>query len=53
MTPEERERMNALCNQIATEKDHDKFMKLVLELNDLLDRKERRLEDTQRPNPKI
>ena len=45
MTPDERERMNLLCELIAKEQDHDKFVKLVQELNDLLDRKETRLED--------
>jgi hypothetical protein len=45
MTPEERERMNVLCERIAKEQDHDKFVKLVQELNDLLEHKEQRLED--------
>ena len=44
MTPEERERMRILCGQIAKEQNHDKFTKLVLELNDLLEHKERRME---------
>jgi len=44
MTPEERERMRILCDQIAKEQNHDKFTKLVLELNDLLEHKERRME---------
>jgi len=45
MTPDERERMNVLCEQIAKEQNHDKFVRLVQELNDLLERKEQRLED--------
>jgi hypothetical protein len=45
MTPDERERMNRLCEQIAVERDHEKFVKLVQELNELLDHKEQRLED--------
>jgi len=45
MTPDERERMHALCERIAKEQDHDRFVKLVQELNDLLDHKEQRLED--------
>ena len=45
MTPEERERMHVLCERIAKEQNHDKFAKLVQELNDLLDHKEQRLED--------
>jgi hypothetical protein len=45
MTPDERERMQLLCERIAKEQNHDKFVKLVQELNDLLEHKERRLED--------
>lgn len=44
MTPDERERMTALCNRIAVEENHEKFMQLVQELNDLLSRKENRME---------
>jgi hypothetical protein len=44
MTPEEREQMNRLCTQIQDEKDHDRFMQLIKELNDLIDRKEHRFE---------
>ena len=44
MTPDERDRMNVLCEQIAKEQDHEKFAKLVQELNDLLDQKEQRLD---------
>jgi len=44
MTPDEREVMHILCERIATEQKHDKFVKLVQELNELLDRKRRRLE---------
>jgi len=50
MTPDERERMNDLCEHIAKEQDHDRFVKLVQELNDLLDHKEQRL-DTPPPKP--
>jgi hypothetical protein len=50
MTPEERQRMELLCAQIAVEKEHDKFLALVKELNDLLERKEHRLEtEPQKP----
>jgi hypothetical protein len=45
MTPEEREHMNALCEQIAREQDHEKFVKLVQQLNNLLEKKEHRLEE--------
>jgi hypothetical protein len=36
--------MNALCSKIATENDYDRFTELVHELNELLERKEHRLE---------
>lgn len=51
MTPEERERMAALCQRIATEQDRDLFTQLVQELNDLLSVKDQRLEERQK-NPK-
>lgn len=44
MTSEERERMNELCQKIAVEQDHDRFVRLLRELNSLLERKEHRLE---------
>ena len=44
MTPDERELMHRLCEQIALEKDHAKFTVLVQQLNDLLEHKEQRLE---------
>jgi hypothetical protein len=45
MSPEERERMYELCAQIEKEKDHHKFLLLINELNELLERKEQRLDD--------
>jgi hypothetical protein len=51
VTPEERERMAALCQRIATEQDRDLFTQLVQELNDLLSVKDQRLEERQK-NPK-
>ena len=45
MSPEERERMNGLCEQIAKEQDHENFVKLVQQLNNLLEKKEHRLEE--------
>ena len=45
MRPEERERMYELCALIEKEVDHHRFTKLIDELNNLLERKERRLED--------
>lgn len=44
MTPDEVERMKVLCQQIALERDHDKFLELVKELNDLLERKNKRFD---------
>lgn len=45
MKPEERERMYELCALIEKEKDHRRFLQLINELNDLLDRKEQTLDD--------
>ena len=42
MTPEERERMNALCSEIQQEKDYDNFVKQLRELSELISRKEQR-----------
>jgi hypothetical protein len=35
MTPEERQRLGRLCEQVVTEQDPKKFEQLVHELNDL------------------
>ena len=43
MTDEERKRMFDLCAQIAVEKNQDKFMELITELNNLLEQKTKRL----------
>lgn len=53
MTPDERERMQVLCEQIATEEDPEKFTKLVQELNDLLDHKVQRLDRASQPATKL
>jgi hypothetical protein len=45
MKPDERERMYQLCQLIEVEKDHARFLELIRELNELLERKEHRLED--------
>ena len=47
MTPEEVERMKKLCKQIETEQNPDKFSQLVLELDELLARKNKRLDDSE------
>lgn len=44
MTPDEQARMKLLCERIAKEQDQKQFVKLVQELNDLLDRKTQRLD---------
>jgi len=49
MTPEERERMNWLVLRIQQEKDHDRFTKLVQELDALIDQKEYRFKDAKKP----
>jgi hypothetical protein len=48
MKPEERERMYQLCAMIETEQNRERFLQLIKELNDLLDRKEQRLEERQK-----
>jgi len=39
--------MYQLCALIEKEKDHRRFLQLINELNELLERKEQRLEDTK------
>lgn len=48
MTPEEKTTLDALCKRIVEEKDPATFRKLVVQLNDLLEKKEHRLES--KPN---
>ncbi len=43
MTPDERERMQILCERMTTEQDPQAFTALVEQLNNLLDPKDRRL----------
>jgi len=50
MKPDERERMYQLCALIEKEKDHNKFISLINELNDLLERREQQL--TEKTNLK-
>jgi hypothetical protein len=45
MRPDERERMYQLCALIEKEKDHHRCLKLIEELNELLERQEQRLGD--------
>jgi len=44
MNSEEKAQLDALCRRIVEEKDHPTFMDLVMQLNHLLERKERGLE---------
>ena len=45
MTPDERERMYEICALIEKERDHHRFLQLINELNNLLERKEQTLAD--------
>lgn len=51
MTPEERERMMYLCQRIQEEQDRPKFMELVKELLELMERKESRLKANEKERP--
>ena len=44
MTAEEKDEITALCNRAIEERDPAKFHELVVQLNDLLERREHRLE---------
>ena len=48
---EQRERWMQLCEQASTEQDPEKLMKLIAEINRLLEAKERRLRQNS-PAPK-
>ena len=47
MTDEERERLAYLCQRIQTERAPKTFDELVMELNELLEQKQRRIEPAQ------
>lgn len=47
MTPDEREQMYELCREIQVEKDPAKFHVLIEKLNDLLAKKDGRLQPAQ------
>jgi hypothetical protein len=49
MTPEETAEMHRLCGLIQTEQDRHKFIEYIRQLNDLLKRKDRRLEEREDP----
>jgi hypothetical protein len=44
MRPADRERMYQLCALIEKEQDHHRFLQLIEELNELLERQERRFD---------
>jgi DNA replication initiation complex subunit (GINS family) len=50
MTPEERQLVNDLCKRIAEEKDASIFRQLVEQLDELLARKEKRLDAAKPPD---
>ena len=45
MAPEERERMYEICAKLQLEQDHKRFTRLMTELNNLIQRKEQRLQE--------
>ena len=49
MKGETRERWQRLCELTAEEQDHEKLLKLVKEINDLLEAKEKRLAMQRKP----
>lgn len=49
MNPEEKAELDALCKRIVDEKDQHRFLALVMELNQLLERKEQRLQAQRDP----
>jgi hypothetical protein len=52
MTPDEVELMKVLCQQIATEKDNNRLSQLISELNELLERTNRRLDSPPNTDPR-
>jgi hypothetical protein len=47
MTPEERSRMIELCEQIQVETNSRRFTELVIELNELLERRSEAIQDME------
>ncbi len=45
----DRERWHELCEQAAVEKDHDRLMELIREIDRLLSEKEERLRSPRKP----
>jgi hypothetical protein len=48
MTPAERDRMNLLSMLIQCERDHQKYLEYVKQINELMSEKEKRLAAAQR-----
>ncbi|HEV2402206.1 MAG TPA: hypothetical protein VGS27_35080 [Candidatus Sulfotelmatobacter sp.] len=47
MRNEAKERWKELCEQAVVEQDHDKFLAIITELNEVLEEKEQRLKAAQ------
>jgi hypothetical protein len=45
-----KERWQLLCQQAAVEQDHEKFLAIIRELNEVLEKKELRLRAVQKPS---
>jgi hypothetical protein len=50
---ENTERWRELAKQAETEQDPERFLKIIRELNELLAKKEHRLEQQEKGNPKL
>jgi hypothetical protein len=50
MRGETGEHWKRLCEQAAVEQDHEKLLELTQEINRLLDEKEKRLREPQKPS---
>ena len=53
MKPDERERMYQLCAMIENEKDHRRFLLLIQQLNELLERTERKFKEKNETGPDL
>lgn len=48
MTPDEVAHMKELCSKIAVEKDQQKFIRLVIELNDFFEKQQQELHTNEK-----
>jgi hypothetical protein len=51
MRPDEGDRIYELCKLIENEQDHKVFAQLLVELNEVLAKKEQRISSNQQPKP--